>query len=348
MIKFFSYLVLSVLVLGGLLRFSLEFESAQDIALEQMYRAGMSNAAIGLANPDSLRVYVCGSASPLGNTNRAQACIAILTPRHFYVFDSGAGSTANISSAGLPYDRLQGVFLTHFHSDHIAELYELNLASWVIGRPEALRVYGPKGVRKIVSGINDTYELDVGYRVDHHGSELLNPELAKLNAETIKTGVVLEDGDLTVTAYTASHAPIEPAVGYRIDYRGRSVVISGDSVVTAETRRIASKVDLLLHDALALPLNEAAAKAATTAGLDRRAKILLDVMDYHASTDSLIELGADINAGMIAFYHLVPNPANLIMSKIFERNLPENFVLANDGDWFELPSDSSEIIHTSN
>ena len=93
---------------------------------------------------------------------------------------------------------------------------------------------------------------------------------------------------------------------------------------------------------------QAAAKAATTAGLDRSAKIISDVMDYHASTDSLIELGADIDTGMIAFYHLVPAPANLIMSKIFERNLPENFVLANDGDWFELPSDSSAIIHTSN
>jgi len=348
MIKFLSYLILVIIVLGGLLRFSLEFESAQDIAVEQMYRTGMSNAAAGLPNPDALRVFVCGTASPLGNSNRAQACIAILTPTHFYVFDSGAGSTANISAAGLPYGRLQGVFLTHFHSDHIAELYELNLASWVAGRPEALRVYGPKGVRKIVSGINDTYELDVEYRVAHHGSELLNPKLAELRAETIRTGIVLEDGDLKVTAYTASHAPAEPAVGYRIDYRGRSVVISGDSVVTADTRRIASKVDLLVHDAMSLPLLEAAAKAATTAGLDRQARIVSDVMDYHASTDSLIELGADLNAGMVAFYHLVPTPANLIMSKVFERNLPENVVLSNDGDWFELPSDSTAITHTSN
>lgn len=348
MIKFLTYLVLSVVVLSGLLRYSLEFESAQDIAIEQVYRAGMSNAANGLPNPDSLRVFVCGSASPLGNTNRAQACIAVLTPSHFYVFDSGAGSTANISGAGLPYARLQGVFLTHFHSDHISELYELNLASWVRGRPKALRVYGPKGVRKVVAGINDTYELDVGYRVEHHGSDFLNPKLAKLNAETIRTGVVLEDGDLTVTAYAASHAPIEPAVGYRIDYRGRSVVISGDSLVTADTRRIASKVDLLLHDALSLPLTEAATKAAATAGLTTLTKIVPDVMDYHASTDSLIDLNADIDAGIIAFYHLVPAPDNLLMSKIFERNLPENFLLANDGDWFELPSDSAAIIHTSN
>lgn len=347
MIKFLSYLVLSVIVLSGLLRYSLEFESAQDIVIEQVSRARISNAANGLPNPDSLRVFVCGSASPMGVSHRAQACIAVLTPSHFYVFDSGAGSTANISRAGLPYARLQGVFLTHFHSDHISEVYELNLASWVNGRPKALQVYGPKGVRKVVSGINDTYELDVEYRVEHHGSDLLNPKLAKLKAATVRTGVVLEDGDLTVTAYAASHAPIEPAVGYRIDYRGRSVVISGDSIVTADTRRIASKVDLLLHDAMALPLIDATTKAATNAGLTRIASIASDVMAYHASTDSLIDLNADIDAGIVAFYHLVPAPANMITLKIFERNLPENFLVANDGDWFEMPSDSATIIHTS-
>ena len=199
----------------------------------------------------------------------------------------------------------------------------------------------------MVSGINDTYELDIRYRVEHHGSDFLNPKLAKLKAETLRTGVVLEDGDLTVTAYAASHAPVEPALGYRIDYRGRSVVISGDSIVTAETRRIASKVDLLLHDALALPLVEATTKAATNAGLTRIAKIASDVMDYHASTDSLIDLNADIDAGIVAFYHLVPAPANMITTKIFERNLPENYLVAKDGDWFEMPSDSATIIHTS-
>jgi len=347
MIKFLSYLALSVVVLSGLLRYSLEFESAQDIVIEQASRARISNAANGLPNPDSLRVFVCGSASPMGISHRAQTCIAVLTPSHFYVFDSGAGSTANISRAGLPYARLQGVFLSHFHSDHISEVYELNLASWVNGRPKALQVYGPKGVRKVVSGINDTYELDIRYRVEHHGSDFLNPKLAKLKAETLRTGVVLEDGDLTVTAYAASHAPVEPALGYRIDYRGRSVVISGDSIVTAETRRIASKVDLLLHDALALPLVEATTKAATNAGLTRVAKIASDVMDYHASTDSLIDLNADIDAGIVAFYHLVPAPANMITTKIFERNLPENYLVANDGDWFEMPSDSATIIHSS-
>ncbi len=126
----------------------------------------------GIEDGDALRVFVCGSSSPLPAQGRAQACIAVLSPEHFFVIDSGAGSTLNIMTARLPTQRLDGVLLTHFHSDHIAELYELNLNSWVQGREHPLAVYGPEGVKQVVEGVNQTYELDVSYRVAHHGSDL--------------------------------------------------------------------------------------------------------------------------------------------------------------------------------
>jgi len=342
--KFLFYFALVIVVLGGLLRYSLEFEGPQDTAMRQLARVAMNQAAEGLPNPDSLRVFVCGSASPLGQSDQAQACIAILTPKHFYIVDSGAGSTANVTGAGLPTNRLQGVFLTHFHSDHIAELYELNLNSWVRGRPEPLRVYGPRGVRRVVGGVNDTYELDRGYRVTHHGEDLLRPDLGILDHKTVKAGVVLEDGDLKVTAYVGEHDPASPAFGYRFDYRGRSVIVSGDSNVTDETRRIVAGADLLLHDALSVPVVTTMADTAAEAGLNRMSRIATDVLDYHASTDSLIDLADDVSIDMVAFYHLVPVPANLLVEQIFSRNLPENFVITRDGDWFELPASTNEII----
>ena len=224
----------------------------------------------------------------------------------------------------------------------------INLNSWVLGRPEPLRVYGPKGVRRIVAGVNDTYELDRSYRIEHHGEDLLRPELGELNHKTIKAGVILEDGDLKVTAYAADHDPVNPAVGYRFDYRGRSVVISGDSNVTGSTRRIAANTDLLLHDALSQPVMKKLSESASQAGLSRMSKIMDDVLDYHASTTSLVKLGSEVDIDMVAFYHLVPVPANVIVEQFFLRDLPENFVLADDGDWFELPADSDEIKITTN
>ena len=341
--KFLLYLVLVVVLLGGLLRYALEFETIQDAAISQMVRAAMRINSAGPPNPDALRVFMCGTASPLGISDRAQACVAVLTPGHFYIVDAGAGSGARVAGANLPMGRLQGVLLTHFHSDHIAEVYEFNLASWVRGRPEPLRVFGPAGVRGVVQGINSTYGPDRQYRVEHHGSDLLPAHLGEISHTRVKEGVILEDGDLTITAYIAEHHPVKPALGYRFDYRGRSVVVSGDSNVTDNTIDISKGADLLLHDALSVPLVTQMARAADTAGLNRMSRIMTDVLDYHASVQSLVALDGKVDVGMVGYYHLVPVPGNLLMTLAFERNLPENYVVTDDGDWFELPSGGDEI-----
>ena len=144
--------------------------------------------------------------------------IAVVTAEHFFLFDVGARSPLRIAQAGLPMDRIDGVFLTHFHSDHIAALYEFNLNSWVAGRASPLMVMGPVGVDRVVEGMNAAYELDRGYRVTHHGADLLPPELGVMEARVIEPGVVLDDDGLRITAFAVDHAPVDPAVGYRFDY----------------------------------------------------------------------------------------------------------------------------------
>lgn len=335
--------VLCLLVFVGVGRALLKVPAVQDVALERGTAAIAKRGAAPFPQSESLRVYVCGSASPLG-MGQAQACIAVITPEHFYLIDSGAGSTDNINRLGLPMDRLQGLLLTHFHSDHIAEIYEVNLASWVQGRPQPLTIYGPQGVDEVTNGVNATYRQDRNYRTGHHGADLLPPALGVLEHETIAPGVVMEDGDLKITAYVAAHPPIHPAVGYRIDYRGRSVVISGDGNVNDDTLNIVDGADLLLHDALSLPTVSALSNAIGEAGQPRPAKIAADVMDYHASTASLIELGEKSNVDMVAFYHLVPVPPTSLLRDVFLRGAPDNFLLTEDLMWFELPIDSDEIV----
>lgn len=334
------FLGLLVIVVIG--RTSLKLPAVQDKLLEIGTSRIAERGAVPFPKSESLRVYVCGSASPLG-MGQAQACIAVITPEHFYLIDSGAGSTDNISRLNLPMSKLDGLLLTHFHSDHIAEIYEVNLNSWVQGRPQPLTIYGPQGVDAVTDAVNAGYRLDRIYRTGHHGEELLPPQLGVLEHETIAPGVVLEDGDLKITAYVGEHPPIHPAVGYRFDYRGRSVVISGDSNVTDETLKIVDGADLLLHDALSLPTVSSLSKALGAAGQSRQSKIVSDVTDYHASAESLIELGEKSNVDMVAFYHLVPVPPTSLLKNVFMRGAPDNFLLTEDLMWFELPIDSDEI-----
>ena len=335
--------VLCLLIIVGLGRALLTLPAVQDMVLERGIAIIAKRGAEPLPDSESLRVYVCGSASPLG-MGQAQACIAVVTPEHFFLIDSGAGSTDNISRLGLPTSELDGLLLTHFHSDHIAEIYEINLNSWVQGRPQPLTVYGPQGVAEVTNGVNATYRQDRIYRTGHHGEDLLPPALGVLAHKTIVPGIIFEDGDLKITAYLAEHPPIHPAVGYRFDYRGRSVVISGDSNVTGETLKIVDGADLLLHDALSLPTVTALSDALGAVGQSRQSKIVSDVMDYHASTDSLIVLAEQSNVDMVAFYHLVPVPPNSVVEDIFMRGAPDNFLLTEDLMWFDLPIDSDDII----
>ena len=220
--------------------------AGQDFLLERLISTALAPAPADAF--DGLRVFICGSSSPLPAANRAQACIAILAGEDIYLVDAGAGSPLTVNLARLPLQNLRAVLLTHLHSDHIAAIGDFNMLSWVAGRPAPLEIIGPTGVAQVVAGFNDAYDLDGGYRTAHHGADLLPPDLHDMHARSIEAGQVFENNGLEGRAFNVDHRPIEPALGFRFDYKGRSVVISGDTVTTPELLEAAQGADLLLHD----------------------------------------------------------------------------------------------------
>jgi len=341
MMKRLFYAVVAVVALiGAAAAVVLNVPAAQDAVFKRGATAVLSRAP---EPPDGMRVIVCGSASPLGrDPERAQACIAVVTAEHFFLFDVGARSPLRMAQAGLPMQRITGVFLTHFHSDHIAALPDVNLASWVQGRPAPLDVYGPAGVQSVVDGFNAAYGLDRGYRTAHHGAARLPPELGPMRAQSFEPGeVVWQDDLLTVTSFAVEHPPIEPAVGYRVDYRGRSVVISGDTNVADGLFGAARGADILFHDALSRTLLDPMIEAATDLDLPS-AEIMNDVIDYHADVTLLPVRAAEADIKLLALYHLVPAP-NALTERMFLRGLPDDVILTRDLHTFDLPADSDEI-----
>lgn len=315
--------------------------TGQDVLLERFAAAGPDRAAT--PRVEGLRVFMCGTSSPLGAPGRAQACVAVTAGDALYLVDAGTGSNDVMQFAGEPLQPLRAILLTHFHSDHIAGIADFNLASWVAGRPAPLRIVGPAGVERIAAGFNEAFALDRRYRVAHHGPELLPPELGVLEAEAVAAGIILEHDGLRITAFPVDHSPVEPAFGYRFDHGGRSVVVSGDTVVVETLRAAAQDADLLLHDALSLPIVRAAEARARQAGRTRQATILRDIQDYHAAVRDLPALAASADVGMLALYHLVPAPRNFLLERVFARDLPDDAVLTADGMVFELPPGTDAI-----
>jgi ribonuclease Z len=257
---------------------------------------------------------------------------------------------------GYPIGAIDGVFLTHFHSDHIDSLGEVATLRWAAGNHNSpLNVYGPEGVADIVDGFNRAYARDEVYRNDHHG-DVVTP-LTGAGMQAISNPVpeegqlitVYEQDGLKVEMLVVNHFPVSPAVAYRFNYKGRTTLISGDTNKSANIERFAKGIDLLVHEALAPHLLKAMNKAATAAGQPNMATIFYDVLDYHASPVQAAETARDANVGHLLYYHIVP-PLILPGSEaawlqgvddIFSR-----YTLGQDGTSFSLPAYSTEIIAT--
>lgn len=264
----------------------------------------------------ALRVILCGTSSPLPDPNRAKACTMVVAGDKAYVVDTGNESWEQLARMNFPGARIAGIFLTHFHSDHIGDLGEFRMQTMVAGRRERLPVYGPQGVAGVVAGFNAAYEEDGRGRLAHHGAEtidLVNAPLVAREFGASFTGdltgeqVVLEADGLKVTAFEVDHDPVKPAVGYRFDWQGRSVVVSGDTGVSANLVANATGADVLISESLAANLIGAAQQNMTRTGNPRLAKILGDIQDYHATPVQAAQMANEAGVKLLVYTHHVPS-----------------------------------------
>jgi ribonuclease Z len=307
---------------------------------------------------DALRVAICGSSAPLPSAARAKACVAVFAGGKFYLVDVGPESVENLVLWGIPLSAIGGVMLTHFHSDHIGDLGELNLQTWAGGRETPLAVYGGPGVERVVQGFNDAYAQDQIYRTTHHGDRIMPaatwpmvPRVVMLDgpesAAKDRTGTVLEAGELRVTAIEVDHAPITPAYAYRFDYKGRSAVITGDLKHHPPLARAAADADLLVSEAIATSMTRSLQTAARSVGRERTATIMHDIEDYHVTPEQAAGLANDARVKLLVFYHLLPSPDAALTRRLFTRGVGRvrqgEWTIAEDGSLYTLPLAGKEV-----
>ncbi len=306
---------------------------------------------------DGLHLALCGAGGPLPAPNASGPCVAVVAGKSLFVVDVGTDSVRNLGRMGFQVGTVKAVFITHFHSDHIDTLGELGTIRWAAGdNTSPLPVHGPQGIERVVDGFNAAYAQDFVYRNTHHGDSVTPLSGAGLIAMPFSkpamgelTTVYQGDG-LLVEALAVDHSPVEPAVGYRFSYKGRTLLITGDTVKLANIKRFSEGIDLLVHEALAPNLVNMMNAAARKNGNAIMAKITHDILDYHASPVEAAETARDAGVKHLLYYHIVPPlvlPGQEALFLNGAENIFPDYTVGKDGVEFFLPANSDEVIQVS-
>ncbi len=302
-------------------------------------RAAGRNALAGL-DDDAIYIAFCGTGSPVPSRDRGEACTAVIAGGRLYLFDAGEGAARTMAQMGLPLARLEGVWLTHLHSDHFQGLGNLALQRWAGTSAAApLAVYGPQGTPEVTTALSQAYRLDSNYRIAHHGTAAVPPSGFGLAGRAIDTGLVHDRDGVRITAFAVDHRPVAPAYGYRIEWRGRSVTISGDTAPTPALVAAARRTDLLIAEAISPPMVRRISSAAARAGSPGRAKIMNDILNYHASPAAVADMAKAAGAKALILTHLVPSVPRA-MEGAFLGDAKARFAgpvrIAHDGDFVRI------------
>lgn len=261
-----------------------------------------------------LTVTLLGTGTPVPSPDRMGNSTLVQAAGYNLVFDGGRGLPIRLVEAGLHCGQIDGIFLTHYHSDHVNGVAD----AWMMGyipalgaRTAGLDLYGPVGVKELARGLQIAHADDIRMRVadaevDPAAAALTAHELPRLDA------IVFNRDGLRVRMFEVDHDKADaltPAVGYRIDYRGHSVLISGDTRPTDNVIRWGRNVDLLIHEVADF--------------VDPTLPVIQNVYAHHTSPQQAGEIFAETRPQMAAYSHIVagapPRLPEVPISTIVER-----------------------------
>jgi len=265
-------------------------------------------------------VTLLGTGTPMVNPQRACASTLVTAGKKAFIIDTGRGFYDNLAATGR--QDVDVVLFTHFHSDHIADFGELLVSRTIAGATQPLATIGPKGVTKIVKGLTAAYELDLGYRHDHHG-EKYSPAAASAEVTEAEPGVVYDEDGVKVTMFEVDHKPVAPAVGYRFDFQDRIIVISGDTIMVPAMIEQSRGADILVHDTMNKDMVKGGLDAIKEAN-PRMGAMGDEMMEYHADRMEVAKIAQEAGVKKLVLTHLVPSiPPDEGMETLFMQGMDD-------------------------
>lgn len=259
---------------------------------------------------EQMKVILLGTGSPRVFYGRAKPGVVVLAGHKTFLIDCGGAAVDQMVKAGVMPQRVSDVLFTHHHYDHNGAFFDVFITSWRThvtpervfhGRSVPMRVYGPETTKDIIGKMRESFEFDVKLRVSYNLSDEAG---SRIEYTECNEGVVYDQDGIRITAFEVDHRPVYPAIAYKFEYNGKSVVISGDTIPVPNMIKYGRGVDLLVHEAY---------NKAWLDGLieqyPEQAKALSNPAKYHTTTLEAADIARQTGAKHLVLTHHIPAPA---------------------------------------
>lgn len=253
--------------------------------------------AVGFRYTRAMQLTLLGTGCPVVHADRFGPAQLVRHGETAVLVDCGSGITQRLAQAGLSGADIDAVLLTHLHSDHIVDLFQLVVSSWHQGRDRPQSVFGPPGTRRYIDGMMALWRVELDQRIAHEKRP--STEALRLEVEEIGAEERLAFGHMRVTTVAVEHQPVRHAYGFIFETEEATLAISGDTRPCEALIEAARDVDLLLHEVFVhreMPIQPGVRTAETVAA----------VASYHTLSSDVGKVAARAGAKWLALTHFAP------------------------------------------
>jgi ribonuclease Z len=262
-----------------------------------------------LLGPDEMRITALGTGMP--NQTRAAVSISYLVELgngDKFLFDLGSGMLANLFSLRPDFSKLDKVFASHLHVDHVGDFMAMHVGSWLSGRYTPLHIYGPSGstpelgTKAFVEAMQKAFAWDIATRsgaLPDKGGQI---EVHEFDYKQVNE-VVYQENDVTIRSWPAIHS-LDGPVSFSLEWNGLKYVFGGDTYPNKWYIKYAANADVASHEAFLPPKT-----LATYFGWDLAQATYVSTR-IHTEPQAFGKVMSAVKPRLAVGYHSVQSPEN--------------------------------------